>query len=52
MNEIEITSKYKNDGLLELRVRHYIKKGMETSAIIAKMRPYKVGVHYTIKGAK
>ena len=52
MNEIEITTKYKNDGLLELRIKHYIKKEMETEAIIKKMKPYKLGVHYTIKGVK
>ena len=52
MEGIEITTKYKNDGLLELRIKHYIKKGMETGAIIAKMKPYKLGVHYTIKGVK
>ena len=49
MSKIEIMSQYKNDGLLELRTKHYIKKGMQKEAIIEKMKPYKVGLHYVIK---
>ena len=52
MSKIEIMPQYENDGLLSLRIKHYIKKGMREDAVIEKMKPYKIGLHYTIRVKK